>query len=319
MTWMNELPVTLAHLVLRPRRAWRPSPVPGATVRSALLAHLRSLICIQSRDDCGGCPLRHDCPYPTFWHPLDTNVPRWWLSPAAVQHHRCTPVRPLEITLGAAGEVPMPHVIPEALRRTARQGLGKDRVRHSVASLTCEGDGGPTTVMDGDQVVGRWSAPTRLAELVPRVPSGARRLVLTSPHRHPTAPTVATWLTSAMGRLRGLARSAGVSLPVRWPDPGDEPTRYRDVRLVRASRFSNGGGRQDLSGWVGSLGLAGETVRRFGDLIAAAQVVGSSRSATCGLGSVQVVQDSLGDGVEPCDTKLTKGAATGMSPIEEPA
>lgn len=285
MSWMSELPVTVVQVVLRSHEAWVVSRVPAATVRSALLRQLHGLLCVRRNQECEACPLRRDCPFPGFWHRLKGDVARWWLAVEPLHDRRCGRNEEMVVTFGTLGEVPVPYVLIEAWLRMAKAGLGRDRVRHTVQAIR----GGSHEVVREGNVVGAWPSQTPLDQVTRSVhASGVTSVQLESPHPAAEPPTVATWLSSGIGRMRGLARSMGVRLPVRWPAPSTEPTPFRKVVRVRAARDSQGGGRQSLSGWVGTLGLEPETVERFGDLLCAVEVVGASRSATFGLGDVRL-------------------------------
>lgn len=285
---MDDLPVTLLIARLRPERAWRLPAAPGSTVRSALLASLHHALCLQDDVLCAVCRHPDRCTVTTFWHSDGHRVAPWWLSVATPGRTALTIDDTLEIRMGLAGPIPEPGALPRAWLRMASLGLGPRRVPHRIESLVAEGSGPPRTLVRFGVLEEPMPEPGTLAQHI-RVPSeaGPALIRLDTPYVGKRRPDAAEWLHAAIGRVRGLARSLRRTVSVRWPDP-PAMGRARLERIEAARRSRSHPGRQDLSGWVGQLQLAGHEATPYVDLLAAAEVLGVGRSTTFGMGSVSV-------------------------------
>ena len=252
--WMNDLPVTAISVELEGDEPWE-SDRPGVALRGALLASLLAVQCVRDKE-CGPCDLRASCAFPSFWRPLGNELTRWWTRPWLEPGQ--TTVR---FGLGFVGTLPEPHAFASALQRTCRAGLGPDRIPHRMQAVHVFGEGGETLWIDGERTVGTFPGPARLAELVrPRPLSEEVTVRLDTPYLGRKAPRPADWIQAAIGRVRGLARSVDRRLDVRWPTPPAGLGEARLQRRVASRRPRSQPGRQDLSGFVGTLHFSAEEI-----------------------------------------------------------
>lgn len=291
MNWMRDLPVTRVVAAYVPDRPVPVDVLTSSRVRGALEAHLRQVVCVacSERDHVPGCIV------PAWWRRPAQEVPRWWIRVAPEPGVLVGPDRPLVVSWGALGEIPRPTALVEAFVRTADTGVALGPM--GLDSLVVHGDGVPTLVEGRRVLAGYWPGPSPLSRHVRAPGAGGATIRLVTPFQPPQAvsdvrPTVASWLRSAIGRVRGTARSVGVQLATRWPDP-DQARGAAQLWPVTASRPAvSQPGDQDLSGWVGLLRLEAPAASPFVDLLAAAEVLGVGRGVTRGLGAVEVDWDS---------------------------
>lgn len=279
--WRAQLQVTALDLTLAPRIPWRLPPDPAQLLRSTLGKAMVDLCCVADRFDCARCDLRDRCEIPTWYEP-GGNAPRPLLPEAVTPGGAAVaPDQPWRVRLWLLGEAPRPALIPQAVVRLARAGLGPDRVPHRVVELLARG-GRLARAVDEDREFARLPEPASLAEFCR---SGrASELETRSPLCLDTpAPTVGDLLWAALGRVRQVARSQGVALSLRWPDPRPLRRPWDEARWVTGRRVSSGGGPHDLSGWTGRITLDDE-LAPWADLLTACEVLGVGRNLSAGRG-----------------------------------
>lgn len=287
MDWMADFPVTrvVAHLI--PASS---APLPhdiGSRVRGEVEKHLRHIVCAR----CKGDSHTPHCVIPAWWRRPAQEAPRWWLRVRPRPGEDVGVGNPLEIEISAIADIPRPSALIEAIRRAAASGIASRPL--TVSRLLVHGDGG---VADLDSTGVVWPSAAPLSALSRPVGGGGATIVLTSPYQGrrdaERKPTVADWITSAIGRVRALARAAETRVDVRWPD-ADPRMGAASLWLVPGTRKARSqAGNQDLSGWVGTFRLAAEEVAPYADLVAAAEVLSVGRGVTRGLGTIDVQWDS---------------------------
>ncbi len=291
--WLGQLTLTVATASLMPLQAWRPPPQPAVALRGALGAALMDVACLRRDRDCGGCEWTSDCPIVTWYDPgrAGSGRPRPFALRVLEAAPRVSRESPLVVEWALFEPPPRPSLLLEGLCRAARLGLGRDRVPHRVERLVVRGEGASVTLLRGGEQQGAWPAPAPLVRFVrlPADPIGARVHLLTPVQLHGgRPPDAAELLRSAVGRVRALARTRGVSLNRWWPEPRGLSARWEGLRRVEGGRYSRRQAhRVDLSGWMGTLVL-GPEVAAWADLLAAMEVLQIGRHTPAGLGRIAV-------------------------------
>lgn len=278
MTWMDALPVTTVTLELELAGDWT-SDRPGVAFRGALLAALMAVSCIGER---GACSPRCGCAMASFWRPLDARPVQWWLRPSVLDGRRWV------VGLGFVGELPDPIVLAAALKRMERAGLGPERVPFRLKRAWVEGRHGEVLWLDDGRWAAAWPAPAVLGALVRPALTGEVAVHLETPFLSRSEPTAAEWIQRAIGRVRGLARSLDRRLEVRWPSPAGALGQTALERRTGGRRPKSQGGRQDLSGYVGTLSFTTAEMLPYEDLLRASEIIGVGRSTVLGMGAVSL-------------------------------
>lgn len=295
--WWRAIRLTRLDMTLTPSRAWRLPPEPGVTVRGALGDALQRLVCVSPGTLCPACPARSACVVPQWLDPgrLGASAGRplipWVDAPGGSW---VGPTRPLAVTVWVLGEAPDGALVVESLLRLARQGLGHERVPHTLTRLMAQGALGPSLIIADEATVGEWPAPGCLSDhaRLPRRPQGARvyltRPVSWSGARADVVPRPAELVQAMMRRARQVAREQGGAVDRYWPAAEGLVGVWRDLQWTPGARFSARQGETvPLGGFTGALQL-GPEVAPFADLLAAATVLGVGKNTSCGLGRVVV-------------------------------
>lgn len=279
--WRAEIQVTALDLCLAPEAPWRLPADPALLLRATLGNALYGLCCVTEHQDCGICTLRERCEIPAWFEP-GGSAPRPVLPMAITPGGaRVGPEAPWLARLWLLGVAPRPSLIPQAIVRLARAGLGRERVPHRVAHLTAHG-ASPVLVLEDERERAPMPAPGRLLDHC--ATGRATRLETVTPLCLDTAsPTVGDLVRAAIGRVRQQARAQGRVVERRWPEPDGLERPWDAARWVEDRRVSSKGGPHDLSGWVGRITLDA-SLSPWADLLVACEVLGVGKNLSAGRG-----------------------------------
>jgi hypothetical protein len=290
--WLSMLTATRIVAVLEPEVPWRPGPELAVTVRGAFGLAVREVACVAGAGDCAACREEATCLVPGWFEGRGSDLRPFVLRVAWPSGELVSRERPIRVTWVFFGEIPRPSLIQEALARMARVGLGPQRVPHRLAHAVAEGEGAPVALaVDGCPPIFPDAAPFARLVRLPAEVRGTRvdlvtRLSFGKRLSRPE-PAPSDLVRAALGRVRALAQQQGVSLPKRWPDPGEAGGRWIELRHDAAQRWS---GRQRREVWLdGWLGCAefGPEIAPFADLLAVAELAQLGRDTSAGLGVIQ--------------------------------
>ncbi len=290
-------------------------PLWGTTVRGALLATFRHLVCVTRLPACPPCRLHTSCPFPQVFEPAAPAHSAGYISPprpfvvevpfAGDERQRLRVGDSLQFDLVLWGPA-LQYVayLLFALQEAGRQGIGPDRIKVRLTSAVAQllGPDSIPVYEEGEEL--HYPLPTVPVEEImeePRVVGNQVRIIFLSPVRirrrgHLVVPvSFADLIAAICQRLRAVWMVYGDDKP-----PWNERHRIlaaRQVQLVRneqrwldLERFS---GRQKV--WLKIGGVVGEAVYEspsslepFMPLLNLAEWFQVGKLATMGLGSIRI-------------------------------
>ncbi|MBK8257168.1 MAG: CRISPR system precrRNA processing endoribonuclease RAMP protein Cas6 [Polyangiaceae bacterium] len=282
---------------------------PGPTVRGAVGAALRKLLCATRKSTCDGCVLQNACAYAMLHDghtPLDRRSgsgahapPPVWIRDIDRGGHM-PEGRPFRFSFVAYGPAirSLPY-LDEAVRSAAERGLGRDRTPFDLASAIDEERSDLGALMESR--IDRWTSALRgsAGRLWIQLASPVNIRLKGDAWNDPGRP-----LPSWPERLIGGAARRRIALEKRWIRPSADvsvsvPSALRDAESVELElsslqrvtlrRFSSTQRRDvELVGAVGDLQLGGSGITSALPWIAAAEVLGVGSGTTFGLGRIRV-------------------------------
>lgn len=292
---LSQIQVTRLSLLLRPVAPWRLPPYLGVTVRGALGAALRRQHCDHPTLACAACPRVGDCVVPGWFDPglRGAGHPPGFAIHAEAPDEWAGPDSPIRLTLTLFDEALEAEHLRAALQAMAEEGLGGERVPHTLEAPRVE-----AAVLRALPVDDPWRfpPPAPLPALFQPAPEAPRGVIvrLRSPWAwsrdvpRGAAPSAGTLLHSALSRVNSLRAARGDRLRLSLPEEA-AGLRLVDhaVEWTTGNRYSR---RQEepvhlegLTGWH----LAGPPGPWI-PLLQAAEVCHIGRRSSHGLGVIEL-------------------------------